>query len=228
MLTKLALTGIISVLISITVNADPSKIDISNSTFSKDKNTIILLHFNENKGAFTRDYGKERDIYKISNHKWVSNGQFKSGINFLQNNLKIANKKLTDLTELTLEAWVNWKGSNGKKQYVFYIGNSGENGFGVLLNKEGKVCLRIGGKNQIATEVTLASKKWIHLALIVKDNITSLYINGQKAAMYKYGYIKPDDLLTLSSNSMPFNGNMDELRFSDICRYSSNQGNDNK
>ena len=56
-----------------------------------------------------------------------------------------ANPLLPSANEITMEGWFNWTGSTGNNQVLFYNGNSGSSGYGLMIipgdaNKLNIVC----------------------------------------------------------------------------------------
>lgn len=132
-----------------------------------------------------------------------------------------------------LDAWVFWKGLlslPGKgSQFIIYNGDSGKNGFGLLIPEPagcnqsvivcqniGKLLVLYGGITWVPTGITLATNAWTHIALTRAAGVLALYVNG--APVFSQadsgpnppsgGYMRVSDGADAS-----FNGLIDEAGF---------------
>lgn len=139
---------------------------------------------------------------------------------FVQLPAEIANRQ-----QLTIAAWINWKGGN-TWQRIFDFGN-GENEYMFLTPNAGSSCLRFAIKNNgdeqyIDSEVKLTDKlnTWIHVAVTLDENNVCLYQDGELVASSKDITIRPNDFKPVmnyigrsqfSADPM-FKGSIDDFR----------------
>lgn len=87
---------------------------------------------------------------------------------------------ITTNDDVTMEAWVYWSGSTAANQLIFYNGNTGNAGYGLMISygdgdKLGILC---GGNVFQPTGKSLYQNAWNHVALTKKGNEFVLYVNG--------------------------------------------------
>ena len=95
-----------------------------------------------------------------------------------------------------MSAWVFWRGrtftAGQKNQTIFYSGNGGLNGYGVIIIEQGdatnfpmlapylgKLVVLYGGVNWLATTNALDTNVWNHLVLTRESGVIKLYKDGQ-------------------------------------------------
>ncbi len=127
---------------------------------------------------------------------------------------------LSGNTNATMMAWINIDSSFGNTGFIM-----GQDNFNLKLNSSKKIIATVNGSS--ATYVnTLNTSQWIHIAAIFDGNSSSLklYINGKEvnsntSAPSSIG--ADTSLFTLaknaSSNSLYFNGGIDEIRVFDVA-----------
>jgi hypothetical protein len=126
-----------------------------------------------------------------------------------------------DAQDLTVAAWVYWNGGaenqrifdfgTGTDQYLFLSPNSG----GGL-----RFAIKNSGAEQILTTATLATGRWVHLAVTLAGDAGTLYVNGAVAATNPAITINPGDFKPTSnylgdsqwSADPLFAGRLDEFR----------------
>ncbi|MDF9844384.1 hypothetical protein M2105_005455 [Paenibacillus sp. PastF-1] len=128
--------------------------------------------------------------------------------------------------EITVSAWVNWKG--GKDwQRIFDFGN-GTTQYMFLTPKTGnymRFAVKNGGSEQSVQTAQLAAGQWVHVAVSLGGGKARLYVNGEQQAeanvSIKPSQIKPSlNYLGKSQFADPlFNGSLDEFR---IYNYALN------
>jgi hypothetical protein len=128
---------------------------------------------------------------------------------------------------LTLECWVNWDGTTGTDEGIVYNGNTSSDGFGIYINSSGQLSILVGGISYTSSTDTLKPGAWTHLALVRSGGWT-LYDNGVSIATSNASLDAPSGNFFVGGNyngGSPieyFNGRIDEVRYSDVERYTSN------
>lgn len=135
---------------------------------------------------------------------------------FVQLPSNVANSK-----EITIAAWVYWRGSTGwqrifdfgndQTQYMFMTPNTGS---GQL-----RFAIKNGGAEQQINTTALSVAKWTHVAITLSATGARLYVNGKLATESAAITILPIDIKPIlnyigrSQFSDPlFNGNIDDFR----------------
>jgi hypothetical protein len=128
---------------------------------------------------------------------------------------------VADAGEITVAAWVYWGGGN-QWQRIFDFGTStSQNMF--LTPRSGGNTLRFaiknGGDEQQVNTAQLPVGVWVHLAVTLRDQTATLYVNGQAAASNGAVTIRPVDFTPdqnyIGKSQWPdplFNGRMDDFR----------------
>lgn len=138
----------------------------------------------------------------------------------------------TTQDNVTLEAWVNWKGTTGKNQFIVLNGNSGSSGYALYVNNwqnaNGNVVgILCGGVAAMSSVQTLTPNTWQHLAAVKNNGTWKLYINGVVATLDMDGAIPniPTASTFIGSSNVPgdenFNGLIDEVRIWNVARTQS-------
>ncbi len=140
----------------------------------------------------------------------------------------------TTLTEpLTLECWVKWSGTTSSPtgECVVYNGNSGLNGYGLYMDNSGYLNALRGGYALGKTSYIPPIGTWVHLALVLSSDVWSLYANGVSQTLddNTTGASTPAGVFLVGGNIYStdltldyFNGDIDEVRISDVARYTGN------
>jgi hypothetical protein len=129
---------------------------------------------------------------------------------------------VADAEDLTVAAWVNWDGGN-QWQRIFDFGTSTDQNL-FLTPRSGDNTLRFaiknGGSEQGVETAQLATGQWVHLAVTLRGDTATLYVNGVPAAVNDAMTIDPIDFTpTLNyigdsqwSADPLFNGRIDDFR----------------
>lgn len=132
----------------------------------------------------------------------------------------------TNTTNITLEGWVKWNGATGGATYgcVFYNGTTASSGYGVYIEKSTSyLCIHVGpymANSSCALPVGL----WTHVALTCdSSNYWILYVNGVDTCEAGFTAEPPsgDFLVGGNPNTECFNGWIDEVRLSNVLRYTT-------
>lgn len=138
--------------------------------------------------------------------------------NFIQLPANIANQE-----EITVAAWVYWKGGapwqrifdfgNGTSEYMFLTASSG------LVGGELRFAMKNGGEEQQLNAALLPFREWSHVAITLSDSVARLYVEGELADESDAITIRPIDFkpalnyIGRSQFTDPlFNGYIDEFR----------------
>lgn len=100
---------------------------------------------------------------------------------------------LSNLTEITVAAWVNWN-SGAAWQRIFDFGN-GETEYLYLTPSGGSgqltFAIRSGEEEQVLTAPALPVGTWTHVAVTLADFGAYMYVNGELAAIATTSSIRP-------------------------------------
>ena len=132
-----------------------------------------------------------------------------------QSGMNIPNAVPTPLGEATIEFWIR---SDRNANYLQQIGP----GWGqFLFHTTSSGAISVGwdssSGNRIQTSTLLTAKKWMHVAIVIEDNVLTLYVNGMKRSSItstKYrGLPKMSNLqIGHSGSDAWWEGAIDELR----------------
>ena len=129
---------------------------------------------------------------------------------------------VADAKDMTVAAWVYWDGGN-QWQRIFDFGASTSN-YMFLTPRSGGNTLRFaiknGGDEQRVDTAQLPTNQWVHLAVTLRNDAATLYVNGQAVASNGSVTMNPVDLLAdrnyigdsqFSADPL-FNGRIDDFR----------------
>ncbi len=124
---------------------------------------------------------------------------------------------ITTNNDVTMEAWVYWSGSTAANQLIFYNGNTGNAGYGLMVSyPDGdKLAILCGGVIFQSTGRSLYQNAWNHVALTKKGNEFILYLNGtQEYSGILFSYAPSGDFMIGGNpaGSESFKGYIDEVR----------------
>ena len=128
------------------------------------------------------------------------------------------------INNITMEAWINWAGSNSKEQFIILNGD-GSNGYGIYIDGThnnylyGILC----GNVYLSSTQTLIPNKWNHVALVCSAGTWAMYLNGTAVpiANSAYNAYTPKTGTFIGANNVNkfnFNGTIDEVRIWNIAR----------
>lgn len=137
----------------------------------------------------------------------------------------------TQTDNVTMEGWVNWNGSGGANQMLFYNGSTSTDGFGLFGANDGHGHLSFsvlsGGVTGVDLSSSIAANEWHHLALTYSSGTFNFYIDGQLAEYWTQGVnpinlgddsIHPNNIDRTMIGGFPgvtfhsFNGSIGEVR----------------
>jgi|GEM_PF-5286965 len=122
---------------------------------------------------------------------------------------------VTNTTDnLTISAWLNWKGATGNAQFVLYNGNPGTNGYGIIIDQSDKLNIMLGGINYLVSDAVLPKNQWAHIVVLRKAGIWKLYKNGIEVPITNSTLAPnlPSQYTTQISDVNYFNGKIDDVR----------------
>jgi len=200
---------------------------LNRSNFSSEVNATVLTgdtqliqyHFDDNTLDSTQNlnhaaaYGNISFADGKSGTKAIS---LNGSTNFLQLPVNIA-----DNHEITISAWVYWKGT-AAWQRIFDFGND-QNQFMFLTPRSGSSQMRFaiknGGAEQQLNATALPMLSWNHVAVTLGENGAGMYLNGKLVAESNAVTIRPDDIKPILNyigrSQYPdplFNGLIDDFR----------------
>ncbi|MCK9408118.1 MAG: FG-GAP-like repeat-containing protein, partial [Bacteroidetes bacterium] len=137
-----------------------------------------------------------------------------------------ANLVTTVTNNLTMEGWVKWDGGNAVNQLLIYNGNSGNNGYGIVLNPftlpDSNLGILCGGVAYLTTSTTFTIGVWHHVAAVRSAGIWKLYLDGVQLTLTNTGTV-PNTPATTGTNmgQNSFAGTLDEIRVWNVARTES-------
>ena len=126
-----------------------------------------------------------------------------------------------DSQDLTVAAWVYWNGG-ADNQRIFDFGTGTNQYLFLSPNCAGglRFAIKNGGDEQVLTTTTLATARWVHLAVTLSGDTGRLYVNGALVATNPAITINPGDFKPTANyiadsqwaSDPLFNGRLDEFR----------------
>ncbi len=133
----------------------------------------------------------------------------------------------TATDNVTLEAWIKWDGTNtGIVQGIVTNGYAGTDGYGLYLYTNNKIALLVSALQWAVSDSIPPTNSWVHLAVVRNSGTWSMYMNGEAISIGSptTNPITPYTNLFIGGDSVSykFHGEIDEVRVSDVARYTSN------
>ncbi len=141
----------------------------------------------------------------------------------------------TDTANVTIDAWVKWNGTTtGGTPLIASNGCADSNGYGLYLYLNNHLSVLVCAVGWLVSDSTLPVNTWTHVALVRSGGTFVLYENGVNLPFGYSGTSGTAATLPLipassffvggESSSHPdyFPGEIDEVRLSNMARYSSN------
>lgn len=185
-----------------------------------DEHTILLLHGED----FT-----DSSIYseQITNAGCTlsDSGKFGKAISFTNLNKLETVEQIFDINgEFTIDFWFNQR---EKKANATFIGGTKTGTFKIILSNGVPVFHVHGQPNVYSSEVNTQLNRWYHFALTGKNKTFSLFMDGTKKNTFTYTGNIVNDILRIGlnveqNNSGSIEGLMDEIRISNVVRWTSN------
>lgn len=142
---------------------------------------------------------------------------------------------------ITLEAWINWAGSNGKVQLIASNGlnapvTGASNGYLLSLFNNNTIALLVMGQGWIQTSETVTQGVWTHIAAVRDNGTWKIFKNGTQISItagnsswapntpsgsFYVGGFGNESAIDLTGYEYTFNGKIDEVRLSNVVRYSN-------
>ena len=125
-----------------------------------------------------------------------------------------------DYQDFTVATWVLWNGGN-QQQRIFDFGNNTSQYLFLTPNGGGSLrfAIKNGGSEQQVNAAALATGSWQHVAVTLKDDTATLYVNGLAVASNNAVTINPGDFKPafnyIGKSQWPdplFNGSIDGFR----------------
>lgn len=186
----------------------------------QDKNTVLLLHCDD--FADSSIYKKE-----VTNTGCTlsNDAKFDESINFTGRNKLETKEQIVDINKtFTIEFWCK---QNQKKQFATFIGGVSSNTFKIIL-LGGQVGFQIHGDSaKYKTGFSPTIGEWFHVALVGNNRQFTFFINGEKKNTFTINNAITNSVLRIGLNvtqndTGSIEGVIDELRISNIARYTTN------
>lgn len=181
-----------------------------------DFNTVLLLHAED----FTDASVFKHEI--VNSGATIVEGKFGNGFNFTNLQKVETTSSLVDTSgKFTVEFWCKQRQLN---QYCTYIGGVDNNSFKIQLI-DGKIGFDVHGLNvKQKTDFQPTLNEWFHVALTGNNKTFSFFINGKKVKTFSVTQNIVNGNMRIGLNFNQDNGGsvegiIDELRISDIVRY---------
>jgi LPXTG-site transpeptidase (sortase) family protein len=84
----------------------------------------------------------------------------------------------TATNNLSISAWVNWAGTNGRPQVIFYNGHSATSGYGIYLSSTGELNILNGSIGFATSTFVLTPGIWQYVVATRDAGTWKLYVNG--------------------------------------------------
>ncbi len=131
----------------------------------------------------------------------------------------------TTTDNVTMEAWVNWEGQSSGSAGIMYNGNSGVDGYGIMLyDGVGRnLTILCGGVAFLTSSTALPINSWHHVAAVRASGTWKLYLDGVERSITAETTTPgtPNGKLNIGSvtvGTSQFKGKLDEVRFWEIAR----------
>lgn len=181
-----------------------------------DSNTKLLLHAED----FTDASVFKHEI--VNSGATIVEGKFGNGFNFTNLQKVETTSSLVDTSgKFTVEFWCNQR---QLKQNCTYIGGVDNNSFKIQLI-DGKIGFDVHGLNvKQKTDFQPTLNEWFHVALTGNNKTFSFFINGKKVKTFSVTQTIVNGNMRIGLNYVQndvgsVEGIIDELRISDIVRY---------
>lgn len=221
------------------------------TAFTNDNNTVLLIHANGTDGSttFTDDTGVRSPIgISANNNAQISTAQSKfGGASALFDgtgdylDVGATSDFAFSTASFTIEAWVyNTKASSTRKSGILSkrnYDNINAGGWGLYLTTDdGKVGWEqlFSGGTSYEISNSLSANTWYHVAVVRNGSAMNIYIDGTSRASWtdstnynntnllKIGTFSDSTQNNTPTDSVAFKGNIDEIRISNIARYTTN------
>ncbi|MFA6469873.1 MAG: LamG-like jellyroll fold domain-containing protein [Bacteroidota bacterium] len=131
----------------------------------------------------------------------------------------------TESNNLTMEGWVKWDGGTDVNQLIFFNGQPGINGYGILLNPftlpDSNLGILCGGVAYMTSSNTFTSGEWHHVAAVRSAGTWKLYLDGVQLTLTNSGTVPNSPLNSSNIGENTFKGTLDEIRIWNIARTES-------
>lgn len=143
------------------------------------------------------------------------------------NRFVTANVPTTATANVTIEAWVKWAGPVSGNQIIVLNGNTTSSGYALYLDASNsyQVGIFMGGVTHHNSIFTLPVGTWTHVVLENASFFWYVFVNGVYNQVGTEAPGTPSGFLRVGAdqdNAEGFNGVIDEVRVSNVVRYSDN------
>ncbi|MEE4357228.1 MAG: LamG domain-containing protein [Desulfococcaceae bacterium] len=130
---------------------------------------------------------------------------------------------VTTVTDnVTLEAWIYWKGTSGVHQMIVNNGNGGSSGYGLYASRRDNsdnISIICGGVGYARASVQPKVNTWQHIAAVRDKGTWKLYLDGVQQALTGNPVPKvPAGVTNINDSGEHFQGRIDEVRIWETAR----------
>lgn len=194
-----------------------------------DSHTVLLMHFNEKQDSVvtdSSDYGNDGVVYGAG---WME-GKFGTALYFdgVDDYVKIPNSESLYIgDEITIEFWLYVK---TKPTSGYYSAVSKKDSYAVWSWTNGPLLFStvFSAKNCASCMEGVSTGRWLYVACTHKNGVSRFYLNGKlqkNVGLETFRRNTEDLFLGIASkdskNNRFFHGLIDELRISNVVRYTS-------
>jgi hypothetical protein len=211
----------------------------STTPFVNDANTLLLIHADGTDAStvFRDDVGEGRSargIQAIGNAQ-VDTAQSKfggasalfdgTGDSLLVNNPTAGEFEFTAGEDFTLEAWVRPAATPSFAGIISLGSARSGNEYTVYTESGALRAATFGGSNLSTTASTLSTNTWYHVAVSRSGTTVRLFLDGTQVDSDTYTFTAGQQstirIGSFSDGSLSWNGHIDEVRISNIARYTA-------
>lgn len=198
-----------------------------------DANTMGMWHMDDVSGNLVDDSVNGNDLTVNGTVAYGTTGQFGTAVTVDDSGdyAEIADNAHTglDITgSITLEAWVNRASATGERYIIRKWGNGGNRSYYLSVDIAGRLnfVLRSGGsQGTVTTGIgSLPNGAWHHVAATYDGSTMRVFVDGTLAGSTSYssGINNGNAAFQIGSPLLVgFSGSVDEVRVSDIARWTS-------
>jgi len=195
--------------------------------YESDANTVFLWHCNAT--AELSPHGinlRDDSAFDVTTKKWTSslnlNGSSVFAAVFSNGDFGVGT------SDFTIDCWFKTATRSTQGGYSRRLFDHGGNNAKILIDSSnGKLDFYVGGAQRATSDSAVDDDAWHHMAAVRASGTCTLYIDGvAQATTGSDSTSISDDTLKIGarreSNAGYWNGNVDEFRYSDVARWTSN------
>ena len=203
--------------------------------FVNDANTVLLLHGNgsNNTTVFTDDVGTNAIPRTPNTVTAVGNAQVDTaqsqfgGASALFDGTGDRLETTIDLSQtgdFTYEFWFR-AADTISNQGLLAVGNESTGRENIYLNGNNPRLNLYAGADNISSSTNISTNTWYHLAVVRSATTVTMYLAGSNVGSYtdstQFGNSNGLYIADIAGGAISFNGHIDEVRVSNIARYTT-------